>query len=37
LWKLREAVINSTLAYSIIRMNKAQPPTEGLETYHPLP
>jgi len=37
LWKLREAVINSTLAYSIIRMNKAQPPPEGLESYHPLP
>jgi hypothetical protein len=37
LWKLREAVINSTLAYSIIRMNKAQPPPEGIETYHPLP
>jgi hypothetical protein len=37
LWKLREAVINSTLAYSIIRMNKAQSPPEGLETYHPLP
>ena len=37
LWKLREAVINSTLAYSIIRMNKAQPPPEGLEAYHPLP
>lgn len=36
LWKLREAVINSTLGYSIIRMNKAQPP-EGLEAYHPLP
>ncbi len=37
LWKLREAVINSTLAYSIIRMNKAQPPPEGLDSYHPLP
>jgi hypothetical protein len=37
LWKLREAVINSTLGYSVIRMNKAQPPPEGLGTYHPLP
>ncbi len=37
LWKLREAVINSTLGYSIIRMHKAQPPPEGLEAYHPLP
>jgi len=37
LWKLREAVINSTLAYSIIRMNKAQPPPEGFGSYHPLP
>ena len=37
LWKLREAVINSTLSYSIIRMNKAQPPPEGIESYHPLP
>jgi hypothetical protein len=30
-------VINSTLAYSIIRMNKAHPPPEGLEYYHPMP
>ncbi|HEX7401190.1 MAG TPA: hypothetical protein VF369_03340 [candidate division Zixibacteria bacterium] len=37
LWKLRENIINSTLAYSIIRMNKAHPPPEGLEAYHPLP
>jgi len=37
LWKLREAMINSTLGYSIIRMNKAQPPPEGYEAYHPLP
>jgi len=35
--KRREAVINSTLGYSIIRMNKAQPPPEGYEAYHPLP
>jgi hypothetical protein len=37
LWKLREAVINSTLGYSIIRMHKAQPPPEGYDAYHPLP
>lgn len=37
LWKLREAVINSTLHYSIIRMRNAQLPPEGLEAYHPLP
>jgi hypothetical protein len=37
LWKLREAVINSTLGFSIIRMHKAQPPPEGYEAYHPLP
>jgi hypothetical protein len=37
LWKLREAVIHSTLGFSIIRMHKAQPPPEGYEVYHPLP
>jgi hypothetical protein len=37
LWKLREAVIHSTLGFSIIRMNKAQPPPDGYEAYHPLP
>jgi hypothetical protein len=37
LWKLREAVIHSTLGFSIIRMNKAQPPPEGYQAYHPLP
>jgi hypothetical protein len=37
LWKLREAVINSTLGYSIIRMNKAKAPPEGYAAYHPLP
>ncbi len=37
LWKLREAVIKSTLQFSIIRMHKAQPPPEGYEAYHPLP
>jgi hypothetical protein len=37
LWKLREAVIKSSLQFSIIRMNKAQPPPEGDDAYHPLP
>jgi hypothetical protein len=37
LWKLREEVINSTLGYSIIRMNRAQPPVEWYDAYHPLP
>ena len=37
LWKLREEIINSTLEYSIIRMNKARVPPEGLASYHPLP
>jgi hypothetical protein len=37
LWKLREAVINSTLGYSIIRMNKSKAPPEGYAAYHPLP
>jgi hypothetical protein len=37
LWKLREEVINSTLGFSIIRMNEAQKPPEGLENYYPLP
>ena len=37
LWNLREAVISSTLGYSVIRMNNAQPPPEGYEAYHPLP
>jgi hypothetical protein len=37
LWKLREAVIGSTLQFSIIRMRNAAPPPEGLAAYHPLP
>ena len=37
LWKLREAVIKSTLQFSIIRMHKAQPPSEGYGAYHALP
>ena len=37
LWKLREEVINSSLVFSIIRINKAQPPPEGLDSYSPLP
>ncbi|MEE8353516.1 MAG: hypothetical protein V3S10_03585 [Dehalococcoidales bacterium] len=37
LWELREAVIASTLQFSIIRMRNALPPPEGLAAYHPLP
>lgn len=37
LWKLREAVIHSTLGFSLIRMRNAQPPAEGDDAYHPLP
>lgn len=36
LWKLREAVIHSSLGFSIIRMGNAQPPPEGLGAYYPL-
>jgi hypothetical protein len=37
LWKLREAVIHSSLEFSIIRMRNAQPPAEGVGAYYPLP
>ncbi len=37
LWKLREAVIRSSLQFSIIRMRNAQPPAEGMGAYYPLP
>jgi hypothetical protein len=37
LWELREAVIHSTLQYSIIRMRNARPPEKGIEAFHPLP
>jgi hypothetical protein len=37
LWKLREAVIHSTLEFSIVRMRNAQPPEEGYDAYYPLP
>jgi hypothetical protein len=37
LWELREAVIASSLQYSIIRMSKAAAPSPGLAAYHPLP
>jgi hypothetical protein len=37
LWKLREAVMNSTLAYSIIRMHKAQPPRKESRLTIPCP
>ncbi len=36
LWKLRDAVIASTLGFSIIRMRNAAPPVDGLEAHHPL-
>lgn len=36
LWNLREAVIHSTLGFSMIRMRNAQPPAEGYEAFHPL-
>jgi hypothetical protein len=37
LWRLREAVIHSSLQFSIIRMRNAEPPAEGFGAYHPLP
>ncbi|UCB43272.1 MAG: hypothetical protein JSV77_01085 [Dehalococcoidales bacterium] len=37
LWELREAVIHSTLQFSIIRMRNARPPQEGVEAFYPLP
>jgi len=37
LWELREAVIHSTLQFSIIRMRNARLPKEGIEAFHPLP
>lgn len=37
LWELREAVIHSSLSFSIIRMKNAQRPPGGIEQYHPLP
>lgn len=37
LWRLREAVIHSTLGFSLIRMRNATPPPEGLEAFYPLP
>jgi hypothetical protein len=36
LWRLREAVIASTLQFSIIRMRNATPPAEGYDAYHPM-
>lgn len=36
LWELREAVIHSSLGFSIIRMRNAQPPERGYECYYPL-
>jgi hypothetical protein len=37
LWKIREEIIKSTLDFSIIRMQNATPPEDGLENYFPLP
>ena len=37
LWKIREEVIKSSLDFSIIRMNKASPPEDGMENFFPLP
>jgi hypothetical protein len=37
LWKIREAVIKSSLGFSIIRMQNATPPEDGIENYFPLP
>ncbi len=37
LWKIREAVIKSTLDFSIIRMQNARSPENGIENYYPLP
>ena len=37
LWELREAVIHSTLQFSIIRMRNARPPQGGVEAFYPLP
>lgn len=37
LWTLREAVIKSSLEFSIIRMRNAKIPPEGLGAYHSLP
>ena len=36
LWYLREAVLNSSLAYSIIRMRNAAPPPPGFITTYPV-
>jgi hypothetical protein len=37
LWELREAVIHSSLQFSIIRMRNARRPREGIEAFYPLP
>jgi hypothetical protein len=37
LWKIREVVIKSTLDFSIIKMQNATPPEDGIENYFPLP
>ncbi len=37
LWKLRDAVIASTLQFSIIRMRNALLPEDGYDAHYPLP
>ncbi|MGE3800608.1 MAG: DUF6886 family protein [Candidatus Kapaibacterium sp.] len=37
LWQLREAVADSSLEFSIIRMRNAAPPPEGFITKYPVP
>lgn len=37
LWRLRDAVMASTLKFSIIRMRNALPPEDGFEAHYPLP
>ena len=37
LWELREAVIHSSVGFSIIRFRNATPPPEGTERYFTLP
>jgi hypothetical protein len=37
LWKIREKIIKSSLGFSIIRMQNATLPRDGLNNYFPLP
>lgn len=36
LWELREAIVDSTLAFSITRMRNAAPPPDGFVTQYPV-